>query len=74
MNDPFQNLFAKEMSDETVSHLSDFLYDLALAFESHYYSQIKRYHKSIYELREDLMDQNKTPPLPANKEPETFPL
>lgn len=34
------------LDDETVVTLCDFFYELLGAFESHYYHQIRRYHRN----------------------------
>lgn len=36
-------IFPDEISDETAHYLVNFFMDLALTFESHYFSQIRRY-------------------------------
>ena len=53
-----RDLFAEEISDETASHLGNFLYELALAFESSYFGQIKRYNTSVIKVHKELMNQN----------------
>jgi len=39
------------LEDEAAAHLSEFFYELAGAFENHYYEQIQRYHKHIRSLQ-----------------------
>jgi hypothetical protein len=70
MNDNLHDLFAKEMSDETTYHLGNFLYELALVFESAHLGQIRRYNKSRIELRSELMDQNSNQSQSINEEEE----
>lgn len=38
-----QGLFPEGISDETAYHLVNFAMDLALALESHYFGQIRRF-------------------------------
>jgi hypothetical protein len=39
------DLLPEEISDETAVHLTNFVMDLALAIESHYFTQIMRYRR-----------------------------
>jgi hypothetical protein len=41
---PFEPVFPDDLSDETASALSDFLYQLAAACERRYVVQLRRYH------------------------------
>jgi hypothetical protein len=41
----FDPVFPDELSDETASALSEFLYQLAAACESRYFVQLRRYHR-----------------------------
>lgn len=52
------DILPKEISDETAFHLTNFAMDLALAIESHYFTQIRRYadEKNSYELPEFLRE------------------
>jgi hypothetical protein len=58
MNDNLRDLLEEEISDETAYHLGNFLYELALAFESIYLGQIRRYKQSKIELNNELITQN----------------
>jgi len=40
-----ENILPEKMSDESVYCLVNFLMELALALESHYFSQIRRYNE-----------------------------
>ena len=40
-------LIPPDLDDETVVKLNDFLYELLGAFETHYYHQIRRYHRDL---------------------------
>ena len=42
------SLLPDKMSDESAYHLVNFAADLALALESYYFCQIRRYHKDNY--------------------------
>lgn len=41
----FDPVFPDDLSDETASALSEFLYQLAAACESRYFVQLRRYHR-----------------------------
>lgn len=41
------------LEDEEAAHLSEFFYELAGAFENHYYGQIRRYYDQIRSLQRD---------------------
>jgi hypothetical protein len=41
------------LEGEAAAHLSEFFYELASAFETHYYGQIQRYHAHIRSLQRD---------------------
>lgn len=41
------DILPKEISDETAFHLTNFVMDLALAIESHYFTQIIRYGDEV---------------------------
>ena len=43
MNIHLYDLLPEEVSDETAFHLVNIFMDLALAIESHYFTQIRRY-------------------------------
>lgn len=58
MNDNLRDLLEEEISDETAYHLGNFLYELALAFESIYLGQIRRYNQSRIKLNNELVTQN----------------
>lgn len=46
MNLNLYEILPEEVSDEEASHLADIFMNLALAIESHYYTQIKRHLKT----------------------------
>jgi hypothetical protein len=73
MNDNLRDLFAEEISDETAYHLGNFLYELALAFESAHLGQIKRYNKSRIELYNELITQNSNQSVNGEKELQDLP-
>ena len=58
MIDNLRALFPEDISDETAYHCSNFLYELALAFESSYFAQIREYHKSNEDFRNEMIEQN----------------
>ena len=41
----FEPVFPDDLSDETASALSEFLYQLAAACENRYFVQLRRYHR-----------------------------
>ena len=45
-----------ELSDETVSEVLDFLYQLTTAFENQYANQLRRYYQSIEPPQPDLFE------------------
>lgn len=49
-------LFPPSMSDEAAYEISEFLQALSLAFEEHYFAQIRRHRRAIYPKRSDLID------------------
>ena len=51
-------LFAElpELSDEMVSGILDFLYELTTAFENHYANQLRRYHQPTDASQPDLFE------------------
>ena len=51
-------LFAElpELSDEMVSVILDFLYELTTAFENHYANQLRRYHQPCDAAQPDLFE------------------
>ncbi len=57
MCDNLRELLSNNLSDEAASHLVDFFYELALAFESIHLGKIMRYQKSQMELRDELSSQ-----------------
>ena len=65
MHDNLLDLLPDNLSDETAYQLSNFFYELALAFESIYFAKIMRYQKSLSESenvrarREDVQDKSK---------------
>ena len=51
MNINLDELLPDAVSDETASHIANFMMELALAIDSHYYAQIMRRHKKNREKR-----------------------
>lgn len=45
MEQPVLVIDAPELSDEGAASVNNFLQEFILAFESHYYCQLQRYHK-----------------------------
>lgn len=56
MIDNLHDLFAEDISDETAYHIGNFLHKLAMAFESCYLGQIRRYHQSQINLSNELRE------------------
>lgn len=50
-------LFGTELSDEAAAQLADFLHELALCFESCYFSKIRRHHLPVRPQRDEDPDQ-----------------
>ena len=46
-------LFGTELSDEAAAQIADFFHELALCFESCYFSKIRRHHLAARPQRED---------------------
>jgi hypothetical protein len=44
MNTDTEPLFPDDISDEAASAISDFLWQLISAWDSHYFNQLRRYH------------------------------
>ena len=44
------DILPKEISDETAYHLTNFMVDLALAIENHYFDQLMRFSKEEIEI------------------------
>jgi hypothetical protein len=40
-------IFPEQLTDKEISHIADVFMELALAIESHYYPQLRRYNKSL---------------------------
>jgi hypothetical protein len=73
MTNNLRDLFAEDISDEAAYYLGNFLYELALAFESAHLGQIKRYNKSRIELYKELMNQNRAQSVNGEKELQELP-
>ena len=58
MCDTLRELLPDNLSDGAASHLVNFFYELALAFESIHLGKIMRYQKSQMELRDELSSQS----------------
>lgn len=58
MYDTLRELLPDDITDETAHQLANFLYELALAFESIHLGKIMRYQKSLIELRDELVGQS----------------
>lgn len=54
MRKTLRDLFPEDISDETASHLGNFLFELASAFETAYFGQIRRYNKSRTNLAKEM--------------------
>ena len=50
------SLFPPGMSDEAAYEISEFLEALSLAFEQHYFAQIRRHRRAINPKRSELSD------------------
>lgn len=63
MNLNFNELLSDRLSDKEIYHLADFLMEMALAFESRYYTQIRRYlrAKERKERSEQYIKNNEVP-------------
>lgn len=44
MDKPVIIIEAPELNDQGVAHVRAFLHEIILAFESHYYHRLRRYH------------------------------
>ena len=67
MTDNLRDLLPEDLSDETAYHFGNFLYELALAFESIYLGRIIRYNKSRTDFKNELMQQNNAQSINAEK-------
>ena len=54
---PLDLSFPPDLSDEAAYEIFEFLEALSLAFEEHYFGQIRRHHRAINPKRSDLVDQ-----------------
>jgi len=69
MSNNLRDLFPEGISDETAYHIGNFLYELAQAFESAHFGQIRRYTKSMTDMGHKMMDQNIDQGMNAKKRP-----
>ena len=53
---PLNLSFPPNMSDEAAYEIAEFLDALNLAFEEHYFGQIRRHRRAIHPQRSDLVD------------------
>ncbi len=53
-----------ELSDEGAAQCLDFLYELTVAFESHYANQLRRYYEPAAPTHPDLFEGLEDDPLP----------
>jgi hypothetical protein len=72
MRNTLRDLFPEDISDETAYHLGNFLYELALAFETAYFGQIRRYNKSRANLAKEMRFESSDQGLNVEKEREPF--
>ncbi len=49
--------FPPDLSDEATYEIAEFLEALSLAFEEHYFAQIRRHRRAINPKRSELVDQ-----------------
>jgi len=59
MNLDLYEILPEEISDADAAHLADIFMELAVAIESHYYAQIKRYNKSLEEFADEMRKQSR---------------
>jgi hypothetical protein len=53
---PLNPAFSHDLSDEAAYDIAEFLEALSLAFDEHYYGQIRRHRQAIHPERSDLVD------------------
>ena len=53
---PLNLSFSPDLSDEAACDIAQFLEALSLAFDEHYYGQIRRHRRAIHPMRSDLVD------------------
>ena len=53
---PLGLAFPPDLSDEAAYEIAEFLDALNLAFEEHYFGQIRRHRRAIHPRRSDLVD------------------
>jgi hypothetical protein len=58
----FDPLFPDDLSDESASALSEFLYQLAAECENRYFAQLRRYHRRQMNLYDPDMPWRSPPP------------
>ena len=58
MNQPplLDLLFSPDLSDQAAYEIAEFLEALSLAFEEHYFAQIRRHRQAINPKRSELVD------------------
>ena len=54
---PLDLSFPPDLSDEAAYEIAEFLEALSLAFEEHYFAQIRRHRSAINPKRSELVDQ-----------------
>ncbi|MEN8132837.1 MAG: hypothetical protein ABFS45_22185 [Pseudomonadota bacterium] len=54
---PLDLSFSPDLSDEAAYEIAEFLEALSLAFEEHYFAQIRRHRQSINPRHSELSDQ-----------------
>ncbi len=54
---PLDLSFSPDLSDEAAYEIAEFLEALSLAFEEHYFAQIRRHQRAINPKRSELVDQ-----------------
>ena len=53
---PLDLSFSPDLSDEAAYEIAGFLEALSLAFEEHYFGQIRRHRQAIHPKRSELVD------------------
>jgi len=53
---PLDLSFSPDLSDEAAYEIAEFLQALSLAFEEHYFGQIRRHRQAINPKRSELVD------------------
>ena len=53
---PLNPAFSPDLSDEAAYDIAEFLEALSLAFDEHYFGQIRRHRRAIHPKRSDLID------------------